>query len=91
VGWAYAARTAERDLVLLYFEKDCPQVTVAQVRPNGTYTARWFDPRTGRWRDAGLGELAADSAGNAALPRFPGGATVARDDWALKLKLADQR
>jgi len=89
VGWAYCARTAERDLVLLYFEKDCPQAAVSRIQPNSLYTAQWFNPRTGQWRDAGLGEVTADSVGTMPLPRFPGGAAVSPDDWALKLKLID--
>jgi len=89
VGWAYAARTADRDLILLYFEKDCPQATVSQVWANGKYTAQWFNPRAGQWRNAGLGVLTADSTGRIALPRFPGGAAVSPDDWALKLRLID--
>ncbi len=84
-GWAYAARTEERDLFLLYFEKECPRATLSGALPGRKYGARWFDPRAGRWEDAGGGTLAADAGGRIALPPFPGGKDPSDDDWAMKL------
>jgi hypothetical protein len=84
-GWAYCARTAERDLALLYFERDCPRGTVSGLTPGATYGAEWFDPRKGEWLDAL--PLGVDSFGAAQLPPFPGaGPARAPADWALKLK-----
>jgi len=87
VGWAYGARTAERDLFLLYFEKDCPTAVVSGVLPKATYAAQWFNPRTGHWLDAGLGVLAANPDGQIHLPSFPAGGAVSTEDWGLKLEL----
>ena len=86
LGWAYCARTDAKDLFLLYFEKDCPKANLAGARSKGKYSARWFNPRIGIWRDAGV--LVADSAGLIDLPIFPGNFSKSRDDWAMKLKLA---
>ena len=86
-GWAYCSRTADRELFFLYFERDCPQATLSGGLPGGKYTARWFNPRTGDWLDAGTGLLTADGIGKIVLPRFPGDQATASDDWALKLSL----
>jgi len=83
-GWAYCARTDDRTLFMAYFEKDCPQATVAGASPSAAYTARWFDPRTGEWPGRAR-TLEADAAGKLALPRFPGNRTKSDADWALKL------
>ena len=86
VGWAYCARTEEKDLFVLYFEKDCPKGNLSGAISKGKYAARWFNPRIGIWRDAGV--LVADSAGLIDLPNFPGNFSKSRKDWAMKLKLA---
>jgi hypothetical protein len=79
-GWAFCARTPEKDLFLLYFEADCPQATVRGALADGAYQAQWFDPRTGAWIDAGT--LNADQRCYIALPAFPD-----EGDWGMKLKL----
>ena len=81
-GWAFAARTREKDFVLAYFEEDCPRAVVRALRLNASYRARWFDPRTGEWRAAGSGVLTADAVGRIPLPEFP-----AAGDWGLSLVL----
>jgi len=85
IGWAYAARTADRTLAMLYFEKACPRATVSGLLPEAAYRARWWNPREGGWSDAGTGRLRSDADGRIALPPFPGGPGPAREDWALKL------
>ena len=82
-GWAYGAKTAERDLFLLYFEKDCPPATLSGILPDTRYRAQWFDPRTGQWSAAGdSGVLHANQQGSIQLPDF-----LSADDWGLKLIL----
>ena len=88
-GWAYAARPPGRDLFLLYFEQDCPPATLTGARPNGQYRARWFNPRTGQWREAEHDSTKADAEGNLALPPFPGTRAKSDADWALKLSVSD--
>jgi hypothetical protein len=85
VGWAYCARTEEDDLFVLYFEMDCPKANLSGAISKGKYAARWFNPRIGIWRDAGV--LVADSAGVIDLPNFPGNFSKSRKDWAMKLKI----
>ena len=82
-GWAYCSRTAERDLFLVYFERDCPQATLSGLRAKASYRVRWFDPRAGKWLDAVT--LTADATGKARLPDFPGGKARSATDWAMKL------
>ena len=79
-GWAYCARTPEKDLFMLYFEADCPAATVRGTLANRAYHALWFDPRDGTWIEAGT--LRADQTCRIALPPFP-----SKEDWALKLVL----
>jgi hypothetical protein len=81
-GWAFCARTPERDLFMLYFEVGCPQAAVRSALPDRTYRAAWFDPRTGEWSDAG--QWAADQRSYIALPACPSG-----EDWGLKLLVTD--
>jgi hypothetical protein len=87
VGWAYCARTADQQLFMVYFEKECPQATVSGAQPGAKYQSRWFNPRTGKW--AGAKILTADADGKIVLPAFPGGSEKSDDDWAMKLSLAD--
>jgi hypothetical protein len=87
VGWAYCAGSKEKDLFLLYFEKDCPQATLSGALSRGKYKASWFNPRTGEWIDAGV--LTADGTGGIALPDFPGNLAKSSTDWGLKLTLKD--
>jgi len=82
-GWAYGARTGEKDLFLLYFEKDCPKAELSGAVFGGTYNAQWFNPRTGDWIDAG--PLHADPGGDISLPDFPDHSKISQNDWGLKL------
>jgi hypothetical protein len=84
-GWAYGARTTDRDFFLLYFERDCPKATVSGLLSNREYAAQWFNPRTGNWLSAET--WTTDSAGRINLPQFPGGRDTSVDDWGLKLTL----
>ncbi len=86
VGWTFGAATAGQDLFLLYFEKDCPQATVAGARPNAQYTAHWFNPRYGEWT-AVEAPVSTDASGKMTLPPFPNQLTRSDADWALKLTL----
>lgn len=50
-GWSYCARTKEKDLFQLYFEKGAePVAELRGVIPNASYRPTWFDPRDGIWR-----------------------------------------
>ncbi|MBE3123972.1 MAG: DUF4038 domain-containing protein, partial [Planctomycetes bacterium] len=88
VGWAYCARTADENLFLVYFEKDCPRATLSGARPGAKYKAEWFNPRMGQWADARM--LNADAEGRMTLPVFPGGAENSDEDWGLKLTVVAQ-
>jgi len=89
IGWAYCAASPEKDLFLLYFEKNCPQATLSGALSGGKYKASWFNPRSGDWLDAGV--LTADGTGEIRLPNFPGNLTSSGTDWGLKLTLVDAR
>lgn len=83
-GWAYCARTPERDFFLVYFEKGCPkQSFVRGAIPYAAYRALWFDPRTSHWIGAGSDTLTADAWGRITVPDFP-----TDDDWGFKLVAA---
>ena len=83
-GWAYCARTPDKDFFLAYFEKDCPnQSTIRGALPKAAYEAEWFNPRTGEWSRAGDGPLQANIWGWIVVPDFP-----SNDDWGLRLVAA---
>ena len=79
-GWAYCARTPDRDLFLLYFEKGIEPGYVRSALHDAQYKAEWYDVRTGKWVDAGI--LQADDLETIDLPSKPDD-----EDWALRLKL----
>ena len=82
-GWAYAAHTADGEIVLAYFEKGCPQSTIRALEPSSTCRAQWFDPRTGTWIDIAGGFVESSPIGVIQLPGFPGDS-----DWGLRLEYA---
>jgi hypothetical protein len=80
-GWAFCARSAEKDLFLGYLEKGCPQVAIRSALPRRAYTASWFNPKNGEWQPAGT--LRANVSGRIQMPPAP-----SADDWALSVVLA---
>jgi len=90
VGWAYCARAKDRDLFLLYFERDCPRAVLSGARSGAKYRAQWFDPRSGKWLIGKADFATADSAGKIMLPAFPDGKAKCSEDWALKLATRTQ-
>src|SRR5260370_35981528 len=81
-GWAYCARTPDKEMFLAYFEKGCPKSQIRGARLHSTYRAEWFDPRTGTLMNAGNGTLRSNQIGLIDVPDFP-----SDQDWALRLIL----
>jgi hypothetical protein len=79
-GWAYAARTPDKEIFLAYFEKGCSRSLVRGARVTSVYRARWFNPRNGTWVDIGTGKIKSDVIGEIELPDFP-----SYIDWGLSL------
>jgi hypothetical protein len=79
-GWAYCARTDDKQIFLAYFEKGCPPSQIRGAKLNSLYRAQWFNPRNGTWLDAGEGKVLANKIGIITLPNFPSDA-----DWGLRL------
>ncbi|HUB32631.1 MAG TPA: DUF5060 domain-containing protein [Bryobacteraceae bacterium] len=79
-GWAYCARTPDKEIFLAYFEKGAPRAQVRGARLSSLYRAQWFDPRKGTWQDAGTGTLRSSVIGIITLPEFPSDI-----DWGLRL------
>ncbi len=79
-GWAYCARTGDKKIFLIYFERGCPKSQIRGALLNSLYHARWFNPRDGSWSDAGNGRLVSSKIGIIRVPDFPGDT-----DWGLQL------
>lgn len=80
-GWAYCARTSDKDIFMVYFERGCPRSQIRGAKLNSQYKAQWFDPRNGTWQDAGRdGMVMANRIGTIRLPELP-----SEEDWGLKL------
>jgi hypothetical protein len=80
-GWAYCARTPDKNAFLLYFEKNAPRAEVRGAKLNSVYRAQWFNPRNGTWIDIGPeGKLRSSKIGIIKLPPVP-----EPTDWGLKL------
>jgi hypothetical protein len=81
-GWAYCARTADKEIFMLYFEKGCPRSQVRGAALRSRYRAEWFEPRNGTFQGAATGALQSSAIGTIMLPDFPTDA-----DWAVRLTL----
>ena len=79
-GWAYCARTPDRNNFLIYFERGCPKSEVRGAQLNSVYSAQWFNPRTGEWLNVDEGKVSSSKIGIIKLPHLPNDA-----DWGLKL------
>ena len=81
-GWAYCARTPDKNIFLAYFEKECPPSEIRGAHLNSIYRAQWFDPRNGTWLDVDInqGRLASSVTGRITLPSLPKNVP-----WGLKL------
>jgi hypothetical protein len=79
-GWAYCARTPDKNIFLVYFENGCPQAQIRGAHLNSFYGAQWFNPRDGTWINIGNGRLTSSNTGIIQLPDFP-----EENDWGLKL------
>jgi hypothetical protein len=79
-GWAYCARTPDKNIFMAYFENGCPKSQIRGAHLNSTYRAEWFNPREGTWQDVGDGHLHSSKIGVIQLPELPG-----KTDWGLKL------
>lgn len=83
-GWAYCARTPERDLFMLYFENEAPlEAKLRGVNVGARYRPTWFDPREGRWLEP-ADTITVEPSLVLTLPLRPD----ARD-WGLMLELVD--
>jgi hypothetical protein len=83
IGWTYCAYTPDKEIFLVYFEKEAPRE--GNLFRNGKYGGRykvvWYNPRSGEWLDrTEIIEL--DSRGVARIPPLPD-----EYDWAMKLVL----
>jgi hypothetical protein len=83
-GWAFCARTPDKNVFLVYFEKGCPRAKIRGAHLNSRYTAQWFDPHTGTFSEPR--EVTANKIGLIEVPAFPGDS-----DWGLKLVYAGHR
>ena len=82
-GWAYCARTPQRDFFLAYFEKGCPAHSIIRgAAPYASYRLQWFNPRDGTWSTPEAKPVKADNSGRMELPGIP-----SDDDWGIKLTL----
>ncbi len=79
-GWAYCARTPDKEIFLAYFEKGVPRAQIRGAKLSSRYRAQWFDPRRGGWLNVGTGVVRSDEIGVIELPDFPGDT-----DWGLRL------
>jgi len=48
-GWAYCARTPDKNDFLLYFENEARRAEIHGAKMNSYYRATWFAPRDGTW------------------------------------------
>ena len=82
--WAYCARTPDKKIFMIYFERGCPKSQVRGAKLNSIYSAQWYNPRNGTWTDVGEGSLNANKIGTINLPELPN-----NEDWGLRLILVE--
>jgi hypothetical protein len=82
-GWAFASRTDDLSVFLVYFEEGCAKARLDGATPLARYEATPFDPSTGKWLESVV--LTAGEDGSIALPEPP-----IESDLAIRLiRLAD--
>jgi hypothetical protein len=82
-GWAYCASTPQKDFILLYFEKGCPDAYLRSVHHDAAYIFKWYNPRNGEWLDDGNEKIVvSDQMCRIKIPDYPG-----EGDWAACLLL----
>jgi hypothetical protein len=80
-GWSYCARTPDRTLFMIYFEKDAPMEAMLRgVTKTAAYRPTWFDPREGTWLTPGEPVMVSQSS-VLTLPARPDDR-----DWGLMLE-----
>jgi hypothetical protein len=81
-GWAYCARTRDKNIFLLYFEDDyASKSEIRGAKLNSVYSAQWFNPRDGTWSNVdSIGKLYSGRTGSILLNNMP-----RKGDWGLKL------
>lgn len=84
-GWAFAARTPDKKLFMVYFERGCPVATISGAIKQRNYRAQWFEPKTGQ--TIRQTRVVADRDGKIQLTAFPDNTGTSTADWALKLVL----
>ncbi len=84
LGWAYCARTGDIEIVLAYFERECPQSQIRGAKLSSVYRAQWFNLRNGTWLNVDDGTLVSNRIGIIMLPKFPDD-----EDWGLRLSVRD--
>jgi hypothetical protein len=89
-GWAYGAATPKQDLIMLYFERDCPKAKLTGVKPNTMYIVNWFNPGIGKWIVPDT-RLISDDSGSIMLSQYPDNSDLSGMDWAIKLTLLPNR
>jgi hypothetical protein len=83
-GWGYCARTRDRALFMIYFEKTAPlPATLRGVTKGARYRPTFFDPREGRWLAPGDAVTVAPSS-VLTLPPRPD-----ERDWGMMLERLD--
>jgi hypothetical protein len=85
-GWAYCARTPDKNVFMVYFEKGCPKSEIRGCKLYSVYSAQWFNPRNGTWINVGDGQLVSGKTGIIKLPPLP-----SETDWGLKLLYKGER
>lgn len=83
--WSYMLKSPDNSSLLLYFEKLAVQQTISNLPANKAYSAHWYNPRNGDWKEMGNGSLKTDKSGKLRIPKFPSGAVIAENDWAALL------
>ena len=82
-GWAYCGRTKEKDLFMLYFEKDCPSTKLSGANPKSKYKAVWFYPGNGTWKKPF--SITSDANGIISIGGYTDNTNRSTTDWALKM------
>ena len=84
-GWSFMMMTPGKEIAMLYFENKSVRTKLLDMKPNRTYSLRWYDPRLGEWLVPV--QLKADAKGVIEMPLFPGQLDKAQTDWAAKLNI----
>ena len=83
-GLSSLLKTKDKKLAIAHFQAKCDKnPRISNLLVKAVYKVQWFNPKNGKWRDAGVME---SINGSYIVPNFPDSIDQSLNDWILVLE-----